>query len=140
MGVFLVIAGLEGKFRLHLKALAFGEPNFGHSCKEELLPLGFAEPLSVGLFPTDCSQSQLLIPIDFRYYGGCFSRARADCFPGWRAAVAGRVFCKTSSQHQNAVPLLPLPHCRGELSEVLGVVMGEMRLEKTEEQKDGGVQ
>lgn len=46
----MVTAGLEGKFRLHLKALAFGEPNFGHSCKEELLPLGLQSRCLLGFF------------------------------------------------------------------------------------------
>lgn len=32
-----------------------------------------AELLSVGLFPADRSHSQLLIPTDFMYYGGCFA-------------------------------------------------------------------
>lgn len=133
-GAFLVIARLEGRFRLHLKAFAFGEPNSGHSsCKEKrLLPLGLQSRYLLDFFP-------LIIPTDFTYYGGCFSKGWEDCCSGWHAAVAGRVFCKTSGQHWNVVPLLPLPCCRGELSEVPGVIIGDMRLEKTQEQ-DGGVQ
>ena len=49
----MVIAGLEGRFRLHLKAFAFGEPNSGHSsCKEKrLLPLGLQSCYLLGFFP-----------------------------------------------------------------------------------------
>ncbi|GAB0187665.1 AN1-type zinc finger protein 5-like [Grus japonensis] len=50
--------------------------------------------------------------------------------PPWRKLLAGPVAPWRGE---------PMPE-QGDLSEVPGVVMGEMRLEKTQEQKDGGVQ
>lgn len=53
-----------------------------------------AEPLSVWLFPTDCTHPQLLIPTDFMNHGGCLSRGQWDALAAVVLESRGSCFVK----------------------------------------------
>lgn len=62
------------------------------------------------------------------------------CSRSCRAGVPGELFCEMPGQCWNVVPPLPLPCCWCELSEIPGIVTGEMRLKKKTSRKGGGDQ